>query len=120
MENNERKRKYIPLSELCHLLGVKGTKTALEWCEKHQIPTTSVGNKTVADLFFAELELDRKAIIYLKTKYPDHWETLYHCYTNNDRYGFIECSEMQGSTKPLKPKTRIKPKSELVKKFAAS
>ncbi|WP_298546224.1 hypothetical protein [uncultured Aquimarina sp.] len=120
MNTYVKKKKFIPLSELCQLLGVKGIKTALEWCDKHQVPTTTVGNKSVADLFFVELELDRKAIVHLKNKYPDHWEALYHCYTHNDRYGFIELAEIKDSSPILKPKTKVQPKSELAKKFAAS
>lgn len=119
MIKNENKKKHISLTELCRLLEVKGVKTALEWCQKNKVPTKTIANKLVADFFFVQLELDRKIIRHLKVSYPDQWEELYLCYTNNDRNSFIELTENKKTiTQSKKPLKRVCPKSKFAKKFA--
>ena len=126
MNPNERKRKHIKLTDLCKLLEVKGVKTALEWCQKHKVPTETISNKLVADLFFVQIELDRKIVKHLKSHYPDQWEDLYQCYIHNDKNGFIERTESEdvsrktNSTEIRKTLNSIQPKSEFGKKFAAT
>ncbi len=108
----------MELSELCKLLHVKDTKTALKWCKKHKIPTILISNKLMTYTFFVNAVVDRKVISTLKEQDPTHWRELYKYYMTNDRYGYVVATECVKEEEPIKMTSYRRPKSDLAKNFA--
>lgn len=82
--------KLIDLKELCSILLIKGIAGARKWCEQASIKIHTIGNKNVVHRFLVEVELDKHLIKELKKKYPHKWDSLYQCYQENDKLGYLQ------------------------------
>lgn len=80
---------FIDLKNLCEILLITGVDTAIKWCKKANIKIQIIGKKRVVYRFLVEMEIDKKLVSELKSKYPDKWEELYQCYKDNDRVGYL-------------------------------
>ncbi|WP_430409192.1 hypothetical protein [Kordia sp.] len=90
MKVSKADEKLIDLKELCSILLIKGIAGAKKWCEEVNIKIHTIGNKNVVHRFLVEIELDKQLINELKRKYPHKWDTLYQCYQENDKLGYLQ------------------------------
>jgi len=112
--------RFIDLKALGDILLIKGIQGITKWCEDHKIPVQVLGNKRVAYRFLVEMELDKKLLQSLKSKYPDKWEELYKCYQDNDRLGYLQLLEEAPELDFRPISKQVKPKSSFAQAFADS
>lgn len=115
MQTKNARGKFIDMVELTEVLQATDSRTALKWCHLHNVSIQVIGKKKVTYRFLVEIELDRVLIKDLKKSYPDNWEDLYRCYTENDRYEYmLILDEKMGKSRP---KSKSAPKSKMAKEF---
>lgn len=121
MNTNEKNEKFIEMTELSNILKATGSRTAIKWCEDHNLPIIPVGSKKVTYRFLAEAILDKQLVQVLKKQHPTNWKHLYDLYRNNDLQGYLLATqEKHKTTIRLKPRTtsKSKPRTKFAQQLA--